>query len=54
MNNGKYVYAQVIEFLPQWLFDNYVQKYEGNKYVKHFTCWNQLSVIRSSEHSLTW
>ncbi len=45
MNNGKYVYAQVIEFLPQWLFDNYVQKYEGNKYVKHFTCWNQLLVM---------
>ena len=20
-------------------------KYEGNKYVKHFTCWNQLLVM---------
>jgi hypothetical protein len=42
MNQGKYVYAQIIEFLPQRIFDKYVNKYEGNKYIKHFTCWNQL------------
>jgi IS4 transposase len=42
MNKGKYVFAQLIEFLPQRVFDNLVEKYNGNKYVKHFTCWNQL------------
>jgi hypothetical protein len=42
MNQGKYVYAQIVEFLPQRIFDKYVRKYDGNKYVKHFTCWNQL------------
>lgn len=42
MNQGKYVYSQIIEFLPQRVFDKFVRKYEGNKYVKHFTCWNQL------------
>ena len=42
MNQGKFVYAQIIEFLPQRVFDKLVTKYEGNKYVKHFTCWNQL------------
>ena len=42
MNQGKYVYAQITEFLPQRIFDKYVKKYDGNKYVKHFTCWNQL------------
>ncbi len=42
MNHGKYVYAQIIEFLPQRIFDKFVRKYDGNKYVKHFTCWNQL------------
>jgi hypothetical protein len=42
MNKGKYVYSQIVEFLPQWMFDNIVGKYQGNKYVKHFTCWNQL------------
>jgi hypothetical protein len=42
MNHGKYVYSQIIEFLPQRIFDKLVNKYYGNKYVKHFTCWNQL------------
>lgn len=45
MNYGKYVFAQIIEFLPQRIFDNIVEKYEGNKYIKHFTCWNQLLVM---------
>lgn len=42
MNQGKYVYTQIIEFLPQRMFDKFVKKYDGNKYVKHYTCWNQL------------
>lgn len=42
MNTGKYVFAQLVEFLPQRVFDNIAMKYSGNKYVKHFTCWNQL------------
>lgn len=42
MNHGKYVFSQVIEFLPARIFDKYVAKYEGNKKVRHFTCWNQL------------
>ena len=45
MNTGKYIFAQLIEFLPQRIFDRIVMKYEGNKYVKHFTCWNQLLVL---------
>ena len=45
MNKGKYVYAQIVDFLPQRVFDNIVKKYDGNKYVKHFTCWNQLLVM---------
>src|SRR5512137_1492823 len=42
MNKGKYVFAQLVEFLPQRIFDGLVLKYSGNKYVRHFTCWNQL------------
>ena len=42
MNQGKYVFAQIVEFLPQRKFDKYVKLYDGNKYVKHFTCWNQM------------
>jgi len=42
MNEGKYVFAQLVEFLPQRVFDRIVGKHNGNRYVKHFTCWNQL------------
>ncbi len=42
MNKGKYVFTQITSFLPQRPFDRIVEKYNGNRYVKHFTCWNQL------------
>lgn len=42
MNQGKYVFAQIVEFLPYKVFDKFVSKYQGNKYVRHFSCWNQL------------
>lgn len=42
MNQGKYVFAQIVEFLPYKAFDKFVSKYHGNKYVRHFSCWNQL------------
>ena len=42
MNHGKYVFSQLVEFLPQRVFDRLVTKYNGNKNVRHFTCWNQL------------
>lgn len=42
MNQGKYVFAQLTEFIPRRAFDCLVEKYGGNKYVRFFTCWNQL------------
>ena len=42
MNQGKYVFSQLAEFLPQRVFDRLVTKYDGNKHVRHFSCWNQL------------
>ena len=42
MNQGKYIFAQLTEFLPQRIFDSIVEKYQGNKYVRTFTCWNQM------------
>lgn len=42
MNQGKYVFAQLTDFLHQRVFDKLVKKYSGNKYIRHFTCWNQL------------
>lgn len=42
MNEGKYVFSQVTKLLPKRAFDHLVSKYSGDRYVKHFTCWNQL------------
>jgi hypothetical protein len=45
MNTGKYVFAQLIEFLPQKAFQRIVMKYQGDKYMKSFSCWNQLLIM---------
>ena len=42
MNQGKYVFAQLIEFLSHNDFISCVSKYNGNYKVKTFTCWHQL------------
>ena len=45
MNKGRYVFSQQCDFLPTDHFKWLVKKYEGNKYVKSFTCWNHLMVL---------
>ncbi len=45
MNKNKYVFAQLIEFLNNDKFRHLVDKYDGNRYVKHLTCWNQLLAL---------
>lgn len=42
MNQGKYIFAQLTEFLPRRIFDRIVQDHSGNKYIRSFTCWNQM------------
>ena len=42
MNKEKYVFAQLISFLNEDKFRRIVNKYQGNCYIKHFSCWNQL------------
>lgn len=42
MNRDKYVFAQLVSFMDRNHFNYLVRKYDGDKYVKHFTCWNQL------------
>ena len=45
MNKNKYVFAQLIEFLDKDKFRHFRDKYNGNRYVKSFTCWNQLLAL---------
>ncbi len=42
MNKDKYVFSQLVTFLDEFKFLRIVKKYEGNKYIKSYTCWNQL------------
>lgn len=46
MRTGKFVFAQVMEFLPWKRFQRLVLKYGGDRYVKHFSCSDQfLSMV---------
>jgi hypothetical protein len=45
MFQDKYVFAQLTSFLNRSKFNRIVTKYGGDKYVKHFTCWNQLLAL---------
>ena len=42
MNKDKYVFASLASFLDRNHFKYLVRKYHGDRYIKSFTCWNQL------------
>lgn len=35
----------MVQFLDEFVFLRIVKKYDGDKYVKHFSCWNQLLTL---------
>jgi hypothetical protein len=41
MNTGRTVFAQLMEFIPSYEFQLCVDRYQGNRYVKGFSCWDQ-------------
>ncbi len=45
MHKGKYVFAQLLDFINRNDFNYLARKYGGDKYVKQFTCYNQLCVL---------
>ena len=45
MHNGKYVFSQLLDFIDKDVFLRIANRYDGNRYVKNFTCWNQLAVM---------
>lgn len=42
MNNGKYVFAQIVSIFDPNDFKKCVDRYQGNYKVKEFTCWHQM------------
>ena len=45
MNQDKYVFAQVVQFLDRNHFNYLVRKYQGDRYIKHYSTWNQLLTL---------
>src|SRR5436190_5283546 len=46
MNTGRTVFSQLIEHLPNNDFQKCVSRYDGERYVKNFSCWDQfLSMV---------
>ena len=41
MFQDKFVFAQLVAFLDRSKFNRIVAKYNGDRYVKHLTCWKQ-------------
>jgi hypothetical protein len=41
MNTGKSIFSQLIHVLPRYQFDQCVERYQGNKWVRDFSCWSQ-------------
>ena len=45
MHQGKYMFFQLLNFLDRNDFNYLARTYDGDKYVKQFTCWNQFAVL---------
>lgn len=45
MTRQAYVFAQFLNLLPRYDFQNIVNKYKGDYRVRQFKCWNQLSCM---------
>lgn len=41
MNSGKYIFAQLLQFINRYEFDKLVKKYNGDYRTRDFNCWNQ-------------
>ena len=45
MHNQSFVFAQLASHLNRSKFNRVVAKYQGDSYIKVFSCWNQLKVL---------
>jgi hypothetical protein len=41
MNSGKTIFSQLMDFLPVYEFRKCVERYNGNRKLKSFSCWDQ-------------
>ena len=45
MFHGKYVFSQIIDFIPRREFNNFVKAYHGNQRIRNLDCRDQLLAI---------
>ena len=43
------VFQQLLQILPRHEFESIVRKHQSNRYIKKFTCWNQLMTLLYSQ-----
>lgn len=41
MNSGKYVFAQLLQFISRYEFEKCVNRYNGDHRIRYLNCWNQ-------------
>ena len=47
MNSGKYIFAQVLEFVNQYEFDKCIKRYSCDLRVRNLNYWNQFAQLTS-------
>ncbi len=45
MHEGRIIFAQVMDWLPRYEFDKCVRRYQGNRYAKSLTCYEQFLIM---------
>ena len=45
MNQGKYIFAQIVEFISQYEFDKCVKCHNGNNRVRNLSCHDQFLAL---------
>lgn len=45
MHRGKYVFNQIMSFVPRYLFDRCVEKFQGDHRIRVLSCWQQFLVM---------
>ena len=51
MNIGRYIFSQVVDYIPRYQFDKLVAKYHGDWHAKELTCYNQLLHLLFGQHT---
>ncbi len=42
MYTGRYIFSQILDFIPRYQFQKCVDKYQGDLRIRSFKCWDQL------------